>query len=150
MSENYQSREERRRKQPATGKTKKKGKKANLFKRLVLIIFLIGVAGLLVGAGTFAWYAKDAPKLDKTSLIDPVASVILDMDDEIVATLGYEKRDYVDYEDIPKEVEAAVLATEDVRFYKHSGIDLRRLAGAVLANFSRGFGAEGASTRRSN
>ncbi len=146
MSENYQSREERRRKQPATGKTKKKGKKANLFKRLVLIIFLIGVAGLLVGAGTFAWYAKDAPKLDKTSLIDPVASVILDMDDEIVATLGYEKRDYVDYEDIPKEVEAAVLATEDVRFYKHSGIDPRRLAGAVLANFSRGFGAEGAST----
>ncbi len=37
----------------------------------------------------------------------------------------------------------AVLATEDVRFFKHGGIDFRRLAGAVLANVTRGFGAEG-------
>lgn len=40
----------------------------------------------------------------------------------------------------------AIIATEDVRFYKHNGIDLIRLGGAVIANFTKGFGAEGAST----
>ena len=40
----------------------------------------------------------------------------------------------------------AVLATEDVRFYKHHGMDFWRLGGAVLANFQSGFGSQGAST----
>lgn len=40
----------------------------------------------------------------------------------------------------------AVLATEDNRFYKHNGIDLIRLGGAVIANVTGGFGSEGAST----
>src|SRR5699024_8731117 len=30
--------------------------------------------------------------------------------------------------------------------FKHPGIDLRRIGGAIMANFTRGFGAEGAST----
>jgi penicillin-binding protein 1A len=68
------------------------------------------------------------------------------MNGEVFATIGTERRDYVEIDDIPQMVKDAVLATEDVRFYKHHGIDIRRLAGAVLANVSRGFGAEGAST----
>ncbi|TXK84529.1 hypothetical protein FVE24_19580, partial [Parageobacillus sp. SY1] len=45
-----------------------------------------------------------------------------------------------------KVLENAVLATEDVRFYKHHGVDFIRLAGAVVANIKEGFGAEGGST----
>ncbi len=55
-------------------------------------------------------------------------------------------REYVNYKDIPKLVEDAILATEDYRFYQHHGIDPIRLGGAVLANFPRGFGSEGGST----
>src|SRR5699024_11698950 len=40
----------------------------------------------------------------------------------------------------------AVVATEDSRFYKYKGIDLRRIGGGIKANILRGFGAEGAST----
>lgn len=40
----------------------------------------------------------------------------------------------------------AVLATEDVRFFKHNGIDLIRLGGAVISNITDGFGSQGAST----
>ncbi len=40
----------------------------------------------------------------------------------------------------------AILATEDVRFFDHFGIDIWRLGGAVLANFRDGFGSQGAST----
>jgi penicillin-binding protein 1A len=52
----------------------------------------------------------------------------------------------VKYQDIPKMVENAILAVEDIRFYDHHGVDLRRLVGAVIANVQEGFGAEGAST----
>ncbi|WP_457826833.1 transglycosylase domain-containing protein, partial [Staphylococcus aureus] len=40
----------------------------------------------------------------------------------------------------------AVLATEDNRFYDHGALDYKRLFGAVLKNFTGGFGAQGAST----
>jgi penicillin-binding protein 1A len=89
---------------------------------------------------------KDTPKLDESMLKDPISSKIYDINGELITEVGSENRDYVAYEDIPKLVENAVLATEDVRFYKHNGIDPIRLGGAVIANLTDGFGAEGAST----
>ncbi|GIN96559.1 penicillin-binding protein 2A [Siminovitchia terrae] len=147
MGENYQSRTERRRKVGANKKQdKNKGKKKSLFKKVIVVFLILAFVGLAAGAGTFAWYVKDAPKLDKQLLVDPVASQLLDINGEVFTTLGAERRDYVEFDHISKQVKDAVLATEDVRFYKHHGIDIKRLAGAVLANFSRGFGSEGAST----
>ena len=59
---------------------------------------------------------------------------------------GKEKREYVLMSEIPELMEEAILATEDVRFYSHHGMDFYRLGGAVLANFKSGFGSQGAST----
>lgn len=101
---------------------------------------------MLLGAGAFAFMVKDSPKLDEKLLKDPISSQIYDMEGEFITDVGSENRDYVAYEDIPKLVEDAFLATEDVRFYKHNGMDLIRLGGAVIANVTRGFGSEGAST----
>ncbi|RST73637.1 PBP1A family penicillin-binding protein [Siminovitchia acidinfaciens] len=145
MAEKYQSRTERR-KQGADKKRIKGKKKGNLFKRIIMLVLILGLAGLATGAGTFAWYVKGVPKLDKQLLVDPVASELLDINGDVFTTLGTERRDYVEIDDIPQQVKDAVLATEDVRFYKHHGIDVKRLVGAVFANFSRGFGSEGAST----
>lgn len=145
MTEKYQSREERRKQQ---SQPKKKGKKngTSTFKRIFLILIALGIAGMLLGAGAFAFMVKDAPKLDEKLLKDPISSQIYDMEGEFITDVGSENRDYVAYEDIPKLVEDAFLATEDVRFYKHNGMDLIRLGGAVIANVTRGFGSEGAST----
>ena len=59
---------------------------------------------------------------------------------------GAEKREFVPYADIPQEMKDAILATEDVRFYSHHGMDFWRFGGAVIANFRGGFGSQGAST----
>ncbi|MBP2241340.1 penicillin-binding protein 1A [Cytobacillus eiseniae] len=147
MAEKYQSREERR-KQHSSAKQKSKGKKQpkGIFKRILLILIALGIAGMLIGAGAFAFMVKDAPKLDEKALKDPISSKFLDKDGNAFTEVGLENREYVNYEDIPKLVENAFLATEDVRFYKHNGMDIIRLGGAVLANVTRGFGSEGAST----
>ncbi|MDF2902808.1 MAG: rane carboxypeptidase [Bacillus sp. (in: firmicutes)] len=146
MSDKYQTREER--KKQLSGNSKQKGKKTNkgTLKKIFLICVALGIIGLLTGVAAFAYMVKDAPKLDESALKDPIPSEIYDKDGNPVTEVGSVNRDYVDYEDIPKEVEDAFLATEDVRFYKHHGVDVIRLGGAVIANFTRGFGSEGAST----
>src|SRR5690606_36257799 len=79
-------------------------------------------------------------------LKDPISAEFYDMNGELFATIGVENRKYVEYDEIPQEMVDAILATEDVRFFDHFGIDLFRLGGAVIANFTGGFGSQGAST----
>lgn len=146
MPDQYQSREERRKKLQSKGKTQKQKKPAGIVKKILLILVILGVVGILAGVGTFAYLIKDTPELDPKLLKDPISSKILDNNDELIAEVGAENREYVNYKDIPKLVENAILAVEDVRFYKHHGLDPIRLGGAVIANFRDGFGSEGAST----
>jgi penicillin-binding protein 1A len=145
MNEKYQTREDRR-KQLSNQKKKGKKKTAGLWKKVFLSIVIIGLIGVIAVGATIGMVIKDTPKLDAASLKDPVSSKILDKDGEVIDEVGAVIRDYVVYEDIPELVENAVLATEDVRFYKHNGVDFIRLAGAVIANITNGFGSEGAST----
>ena len=60
--------------------------------------------------------------------------------------MGNEERENVKYENIPQQMQDAILSAEDARFYEHHGIDFWRLGGAVVANVRDGFGAQGAST----
>ncbi|WP_044023019.1 PBP1A family penicillin-binding protein [Bacillus sp. SG-1] len=147
MAGQYKSREEKRMaQQKAKAKGKGSGKKKSFFAKAIISLFIIGIIGMLSGAGLFAYYASKAPELDESLLKDPIASEIFDMNGDLITTVGTEKRDYVNYEQIPPLMEEAILATEDNRFYKHNGIDLIRLGGAVIANVTNGFGSEGAST----
>ncbi|MCM3566823.1 transglycosylase domain-containing protein [Neobacillus mesonae] len=146
MAEQYQSREERRKKLQGKTKQKPQKKSRGLFKKILLSLVILGIVCIIAGVGTFAYLVKDTPPLDPKLLKDPIPSKILDKNGELVTEVGAVNREYVNYKDIPKVVENAILATEDYRFYKHHGIDPIRLGGAVLANFQHGFGAEGGST----
>ncbi|CAH0186115.1 Penicillin-binding protein 1A/1B [Peribacillus sp. Bi96] len=148
MAEKYNTREERRKQGQTQNKGPKKGPKkpANMLKRIFLILVTIGIIGLVAGGAAMAYFISDAPKLDEKLLKDPVTSKILDENGKLLAEVGTENRDYVNYEDIPDLVEEAFLATEDSRFYEHHGVDLLRLGSAVIANVKNGFGSEGAST----
>lgn len=147
MAEQYQSREERRKKlQQQKAKQKPKKKSRGLLKKIFLSLVAFGIICIIAGVGTFAYLVKDAPPLDPKLLKDPIPSKVLDKNGDLITEVGAVNREYVNYKDIPPVVENAILATEDYRFYKHHGIDPIRFAGAVLANFQRGFGAEGGST----
>ena len=57
-----------------------------------------------------------------------------------------EERLPVPLDDVPQHLVDAILTIEDQRFFGHSGLDLRRIVGATLANLRAGHIVEGAST----
>jgi penicillin-binding protein 1A len=141
--------ENRTRSELREAKKKKKPEQrsaSSLFKKVIISLFVLGIIGMVAGAVTFFALVKDAPPIDEALLKDGESSKLYDMNGNKFAEIGIEKRTAVTYQEIPKVMEHAILAVEDIRFYEHNGIDLRRLVGAVIANVQEGFGAEGAST----
>lgn len=141
MADKSQSRMERRK------KLQQEKKKNNTLGKKIMKIALICV--LLIGlgiGGLFSYYILTAPPLEEELLADPASTNLYDVNGEVFAKLGVEKREKIEHDDIPELLLDAILATEDVRFYDHIGIDFRRIGGAIIANFRDGFGAQGAST----
>ncbi|AXH98894.1 PBP1A family penicillin-binding protein [Sporosarcina sp. PTS2304] len=146
MSDHINSRTARRQQKGTIQKKPNRKMPQGLFKKILMAIVLFGLAVLIGGASLFAYYASTAPDLDEELLKDPLTSNFLTKDGEVFLKFGTEKREFVPYDEIPEQMKNAILATEDIRFFKHGGVDFYRLGGAVLANFRSGFGSQGAST----
>ncbi|NDB70450.1 MAG: penicillin-binding protein 1A, partial [Methylocystaceae bacterium] len=58
---------------------------------------------------------------------------------------GEERRSFVGIKKVPKNMQSAVIAIEDIRFYKHGGVDTKGILRAALNNLTGG-SKEGAST----
>ncbi|RMA65927.1 penicillin-binding protein 1A [Ulvibacter antarcticus] len=102
---------------------------------ILLIIFVF----LLASWGVFG----SLP--DETSLENPeknLATEIISSDGKTIGKFYKENRTPVPYEELPDHLVEALIATEDARFYDHSGIDAKGTVRAFVFLGSRG----GAST----
>jgi penicillin-binding protein 1A len=74
-----------------------------------------------------------------------LATEIYSSDGKIISTWYLENRMQVTYDQLPPQLIQALIATEDVRFYKHSGIDfrgiLRMVKGILTGNTNLGGGS---------
>ncbi|WP_425656739.1 penicillin-binding protein 1A [Tenacibaculum ascidiaceicola] len=70
-----------------------------------------------------------------------LATEIISSDGKTLGKYAVENRTPIKYKDIPESMVKALVATEDERFYEHSGIDFRGTARAILKP-----GSGGAST----
>ena len=70
---------------------------------------------------------------------------VFSSDGVLLGEYGEERRNFVPLAQIPKVMQQAVLASEDARFYEHSGVDLKGVLRAGLAQFNRSR-SQGAST----
>lgn len=55
------------------------------------------------------------------------ASVVLSAEDELIGKFYSENRTEISFDQIPRHLTEALVATEDARFYDHSGVDTRSL-----------------------
>ena len=113
-----------------------------------LLIGVLGAAmlGVALLVASIAWYGPRLPSLDPVTTYQPRQPLqVFTADGVEIAQFGSERRQFVPIDKIPLQMQQAVLAVEDARFYSHSGIDLKGLARAVLAKLTGGL-RQGAST----
>jgi penicillin-binding protein 1A len=124
-------------------------------KGTVLRAFLIVVlAGLAVGLGAiFGAYVAIKDNLPNVSDIDnfrpKLITTVYAADGQPIKEFAEERRVEVAYDQIPKVLVNAIVATEDPNFFHHGGVDLRGLLRAVWMDISKILGGrrpEGGST----
>ena len=128
-----------------TTKKKQTIKKLKRLNTLCTIIVVFIVVFVLIGCGFLYYIYLTAPEFDTHLLYKKESSNIYDSKGELIATIGTEKRQLVEYEDLPQVLIDAIIATEDSRFFQHHGFDAPRFMKASLGYFT-GKDAGGAST----
>jgi len=112
---------------------------------IVLIVLVIGAGAVLFTV----WQIKqDVDALAGRFNLDPgpQSTLIYDSKDGLISALYKEHRIPVTLEEMSEPLVAAVLTTEDRRFYEHHGVDARRIFGSMVANLRRGRIVQGGST----
>ena len=114
------------------------------FWTLVALVLVSGILFFYLMAKGFLGFMPSFEELENPKNI--LASEIYSADGKILDKLFIrENRSYVDYHNLPPELINALIATEDVRFYRHSGIDVRGLLrvakGIVTGDSSSGGGS---------
>lgn len=103
-------------------------------KIFIILFLLLCVIGAGVIAGVFFGLFGNEFEITKEELKIGVAnSIVVDKNGAVVASLsGDEKRKVITLEDMAEYLPKAYVAIEDERFYKHSGVDFKRTAGAII------------------
>lgn len=98
---------------------------------IILLFILIsnGVLGFMP-----SWESLENPKSN-------LATEIYSSDQVLLGTFFKENRSNVSYEDLSPYLINALIATEDERFYDHSGVDLKAIIRAILLRGRRGGGS---------
>ncbi len=80
---------------------------------------------LLILMLLLVWMFADIPSFEELENPDSkLATQVIAQDGEILTTFHIENRTFVSYEELSPHLIHAAIATEDARFYQHSGIDL--------------------------
>ncbi|MBQ6691964.1 MAG: transglycosylase domain-containing protein, partial [Clostridia bacterium] len=112
---------------------------------LVLLVALLCLGSFCV---CFLLGQNVSDQLEMSAIFNvPQSTLVYDAQGDLVANLyGTENRIWVKIENIPEHVKNAFIAAEDIRFYTHSGIDIKRILGALIADVKAGAYVQGAST----
>jgi membrane peptidoglycan carboxypeptidase len=103
----------------------------------------VGIVGLTAKRG-----AENFQALPAELQVPPLKqrSRLLAADGTVIATFYSQNRVYVPMDKISPEMQDAIVAIEDARFYDHNGIDLRGTIRALVANTQAGSVTQGGST----
>ena len=116
--------------------------------RLMIVLIVcacLALAGALIGIAKA--YVDTAPTLDLAAIDEQdKTSFIYDSKGNLITDYkGTEDRIMVSIDEIPVMLRNAFIAVEDARFYEHNGVDVKRIVGALVANFTTG-SSQGGST----
>lgn len=116
--------------------------------RILLLVFALAAVFFMlffaVGIlGVDGWVNFD---LQRITGCDRSSVLYDDEGKEILRLHGAEDRTWVSLDTLPDHLLYAFISAEDARFYDHEGVDIIRIAGAILADIKAGGYVQGAST----
>lgn len=108
-------------------------------KFFIRFLWSVLIAGVVAAAGAFyaiseGWIGYMPPVEDLQNPINRFATQVYSADGKVIGTWNYnrENRVIVDYTKLAPSLVQALVATEDARFYEHSGIDFYALGRAIV------------------
>ena len=123
------------------------GRRRSLPVRLLYWAVTAAIWVVIAVGGVAAFYAHDLPDVSGLGGHYRAPGVtVLAANGAVLANYGDVFAGHVDVAELPPELPAAVLATEDRRFYRHFGLDGIGLARALWANLRAGRVVQGGST----
>lgn len=149
---NYGKKSTSKKRKALTSRSSMMGKRAHVsFLRVMLIsIIAVGVLGLCLGIGAFKGVIDNAPDVSDIDIMPlGYATFVYDSDGNQIRKLAAPdaNRLPVSIDQIPQDLQHAVVAIEDERFYEHNGIDVRGILRAFFKGMANGgHFSEGAST----
>ncbi len=109
-----------------------KEKRRKFFKRALLTLLILAVCFIGVLIGVYRAILQNLPDIAQLEEYEPsIVTYVYSDDEEVIGEYALQKRIPVAYDEIPEYLKEAVIATEDPRFYKHSGIDFLGILRAV-------------------
>lgn len=137
----------RNKEQPS--KTPKKKKRKLSGKRIFWTLFFTCAIAVFCALAGYLYISVNGERLyqankDKISVHE--TSKVYDRNGNLMGELSLQKSDPVNSEDIPKLLKEAFVATEDKRFYEHSGVDLWSIGRAAVKDIIARSKVEGGST----
>lgn len=126
------------------GVTKKKEESGSTNGAIKVCWIITGIILFLMFFSVFAisqgWLGKLPPVSDLQNPINKYASRVYSSDNKLIGTWSYasENRVMVPYDSLPENLIKALVATEDARFYDHSGIDVKAIGRAVVKRLMMG------------
>ena len=116
-------------------KPKKKTKRSvkEVLKTVLIFCFSFAIFFLIVAVGFASYIILTAPEFNAENLYNKDASILYNSDGTEMAKIGAEIRQKVTYDELSQDLIDAIIATEDSRFFQHSGVDLPRFLKASIS-----------------
>ena len=112
-----------------------------------LAMLAMALLGMLALAFYFFMMSRELPSTEELKNFKyKRPTMIYDRNGKQIAELGEERRYPVGLEKIPDNMQNAVVAVEDARFYEHGGVDMMGIMRAFVTNIRAGRVVEGGST----
>jgi penicillin-binding protein 1A len=120
----------------SNGKFKKKRSITGaIFSAFIALI----IVGLISIAGFFGLAKFTTNTILAKDIVQPASSQFFDVNGDLLSTTDSEEdRLPVSFKKVPKNLQNAFLAAEDIRFYEHGGIDYKGIVRALFSNIFYG------------
>lgn len=121
-----------------------KSRKISLIIVIGLLVLLFLAIGIVL---TFAYNFTKNEVFDREKLVNTDLKInVYDKDNNLISDKNMFNNQYIKLSNIKPETINAFLSIEDKNFYSHNGVNLKRMAKAMLKNLKSGKTKEGAST----